>query len=254
MVFRAGRLLDQDVLGLDVPVDDAVAVCAAQPGEHLPRDRNRAGGSQAPLIEQGTQGHAVHQVHDQVGKAIDPEVDDGDAVRVRQAAHGSCLHLEPPGQNGVPRDRRVQKFDGDRAPEPQPLATMHGPHTPLGDGFQQPIAALKDRPRTRAGGVPSAFSRHKSGERGHPPFRLRPECGSPPSRRATTTTRQRARYPPLLQASVRGPATAQPTTRPLRHENRALSGRPAHVTGRERRKARLGHRWGRPLERVQLEE
>ena len=111
---------DEDVAGLDVPVDDARVVGRGQ-GRRA-RRRPRRGASPVD----GAGGDAVGQrlarepLHDDVGHAVVlAGVEDGDRVGMGQAGGGPCLGLEPgadvvarrtsSGRRNLDRDRPVER-------------------------------------------------------------------------------------------------------------------------------------------------
>ena len=100
-------LVQQDVLRLDVAVDDALLVGELQRLADLRHDDQRLLGASLPALQQLPQGHAVHELHQQVGIAARlAEVIDGDDVRMvepgqRPRLAGEALgKLRPPCRSG----------------------------------------------------------------------------------------------------------------------------------------------------------
>ena len=97
---RAHRLED-DVLGLEIAVDDAEVVRFGERGEHLPQDVDDAPERERPLlVRDAREVLAAQELHHEVELAVVglAEVDDGDRVRVVEAARGARLGDEARGR------------------------------------------------------------------------------------------------------------------------------------------------------------
>ena len=111
--------VDDDVVRLDVPVDDAVAVRIAERGEDLPRVGDRDGHRAEParadqLLERAT----LDVLHDDVVRAVRlAAVEDRDDVRVREAGRVGRLSAEALDELLVVRVPRVEHLDRDPASE-----------------------------------------------------------------------------------------------------------------------------------------
>lgn len=117
--------VEQDVLGLDVPVDDPGGVRGGQGVGDVGGDRDGGLGGEPPLpVQTGAQVGAAHEVHDQ-GEvvAVDDEVADLDHPGVVEAEQGGALLDEAADEFLVGRQVLAQQFDGDG-----PFGSLAEPH------------------------------------------------------------------------------------------------------------------------------
>jgi hypothetical protein len=108
----------EDVAGLDVPVNDPVAVSRGErasgeggDAQHL-RDRKRPA-----LLEDLREIRPINQLHDdELDAAVGPGVEDRGDVRVGKRGSAPRFSAEPPEEGAVGGVLRPQDLDGDFAP------------------------------------------------------------------------------------------------------------------------------------------
>ena len=125
-------------------MDDTLAVRVRQPGQHLAQDEQGPPGGRRALLDQVAQGHAVHEVHDQVGHVGHAEIDDRDAVRMAEAAHRAGFDLETTLEFGLAQEGDVEELDRHRAPQLQAFAPVHRAHRARRDAGHDPVTFLQD--------------------------------------------------------------------------------------------------------------
>ncbi len=139
LATRAQRL-DEDVLGLEVAVDDAGRMRVVERGKRLAEQLCDARGRQRPLVAHDLRERAAAQhLHDDVqgaGRGL-PEVEDGDRVRVVQAAGGARLVLEALRGHRVRGNLRVEHFDRDLRVEAEVHAAVDAAHCAHADQLEQ---------------------------------------------------------------------------------------------------------------------
>jgi hypothetical protein len=143
-VGHAGRalLVDEDVLGLDVAVDDVADVGGAERAGDLDRVGHGLGDGQAPgpadpLLE----GLALDVLEDDVRRrAVLADVDDPDDVRVVELRHGAGLAPEALELVGVGRDLAVHELDRDLALEDRVERAVDRRHPAVADLCVQAVA------------------------------------------------------------------------------------------------------------------
>ena len=109
---------DEDVLGLQVPVDDPLLVRGAEAVDDLERIVDRAARGELASGDDGPQRLPFEQLLDDIGRAVvRPDVVDRRDVRVVQEPCGLRLLLEAAQTIGVGGERRRQDLDRDVAPE-----------------------------------------------------------------------------------------------------------------------------------------
>ena len=147
------RLVGEDqVVGLEIAVDDPLRVRVAQARQQLPRDVQRARRRLRPLpVHRLAQGAPGDEVHDQIGRALDAEVDHRHAVRVSETAHRARLVLEAAEEGLLRGDPGMQELHRDRPAELHPLALVDHAHRAGGDLGQDAVAALQHRADARIG-------------------------------------------------------------------------------------------------------
>src|SRR5262249_41865972 len=139
---------DEDVLGLQVPVDDPLLVGRPEAAGHLERivDRlaNRQRGSAGQLLPER---RPLEQLRNDVGRTVvSPDVVNREHVRVVEAAGGPGLLLEPAQALGVRGIGRRQDLDRDFPVEPlvaRPVDLAHSSRS------ERPDDLVGAEPRTR---------------------------------------------------------------------------------------------------------
>jgi hypothetical protein len=128
---------DDEVLGLQVAVDDALAVDGAQPGGHLSRHlAHEAVREGAEIVEDLTEGPSLHVLHDEVAAGAAAQdlqiaVQGANDVRMTDAPSEHGLLLESLVVARAIQEVRVEDLDGDRLPAA--LAAVDGPHGPVSE-------------------------------------------------------------------------------------------------------------------------
>ena len=142
-VGHHGRpFVQQDVLGLDVPVDHLVAVGVVERGGDLPGDGQRLGQGQLPLaLEPLPQRAAFHVGHDVEEEAAGlAGIVDRQDVGVGQAGGELDLAEEPVGADGG-REVGAEDFQGDLAVVAEVLGQEHDGHPALAELALEDVAA-----------------------------------------------------------------------------------------------------------------
>ena len=105
-------LVDEQVLGLQVPVDDALLVGGGEAPGNLDRVVDRLLRREGPRLEFLAQRFAFQKLHDGIGDAVlRPEVEDREDVRMRERRDRLRLALEPGQRLGIGRDGERQDLD-----------------------------------------------------------------------------------------------------------------------------------------------
>jgi hypothetical protein len=127
-------LVDDDVRGLDVAVDDAVAVRLAERLGRLARDLDGARNREPRPGQNVAERLPRDQLHHDEGLAFRglAEVVDGGDVRVAELGDGACLSQEA-GAVVVLVLPRVRNLDGDAAAEQGVLGHVDHTHASLAD-------------------------------------------------------------------------------------------------------------------------
>ena len=146
----------QHVVGLEVPVEDALAVGGGEPVEHRGHHGDGAVGRQRSAVgEHVAQRPAVDEVHDdREPVALDDQVADGDDVGVAQAGQDRALTDEPTDQVLVGGVLLAQQLGRDHLVGP----TVDG----LPDLARGATAQPLDEPVGRSQGLVEAFGVHAS--------------------------------------------------------------------------------------------
>jgi hypothetical protein len=144
--------IEQDVLRLDVPMDDAVFVSVGQRLAHLDGDAGGdLGGQVAVLREQPAQGGPLDELDDEVSLRLRLV---GDVVhvhdpRVPELGDRPRLPGEPGRDLGVLPEMPVDDLDGHFPVEPPVVRPVHGRHTAVAELLEQvvlrEVGLLRDR-------------------------------------------------------------------------------------------------------------
>jgi GAF domain-containing protein len=146
---------DEDVVRLDVPVDDPVAVREAKGLEQLlgvadrRADRERAAGHDQ-LLEAAPLDHLHGDVVRALGLAA---VVDGDDVRMGEARRRLRLAPEALDEEVVVRVAVVEDLDRDAAAELLVLGQVDVRHAPGAQLPEDPVPAVEERVYERVGGT-----------------------------------------------------------------------------------------------------
>ncbi len=130
MVLSRGPGLEEDVGGLDVPMNEAPLVGRVQRAGHLSPDaKDSRGGQPVVLSRQRLQVRPVDVAHRDVENSLGvARVVDRDDVRVQQRGGRSRLADEPFAEALVLGQLRREQLEGDHVPEPQVLGAIHHAH------------------------------------------------------------------------------------------------------------------------------
>ena len=135
-----------NILGLDIPVHDAVGVGMLQRLEDLGDEVHGlpAGKLAAPLVEVLPQGHAVHILHDDILQIIvHRDIVHLDDVRVIQQRDGLGFVLEAADQLFVIKKLFFQHLDGDLVAGADIAAFINIGHAANADQTFNQIAAIQ---------------------------------------------------------------------------------------------------------------
>ena len=148
---------EQDVFGLDVPVDDAGRVRGGQRLEHRLDDLGGLGGGQpASGAKVLAQRLAAHQFHHQVDHRTRRThraalVEHRHRVgRVQPGGRGR-LAMEPGYEVRVMDEVGVHDFEGDQPVEPAVVRDVHRRHTAYGESLLGRVPAVEQAPDDRVG-------------------------------------------------------------------------------------------------------
>jgi hypothetical protein len=145
-------LVDEDVLGLDVAVDDAVVVGGAQGAGDLDRVGHRLADRQAPVAPDAVlERLALHVLEDDVRRSIVlARVDDADDVGVVELRDRARLAPEALELVGVRRDLAVHELDRDLALEHRVERAVDRRHPAGADLGVEPVAPVEQGADLRA--------------------------------------------------------------------------------------------------------
>ena len=134
-----------DVLGLDIPVDDAPAVGVAQSAHDLGDEVQRLPPVHAPAaLHVLLQGNAVDQLHDDILPVrVGGYVVDRHDVGVAQLGDRLGFVVEPAAEVGVVRQIAFQYFDGHKAVQPVAPCLIHVGHAAGADQLQYLVAIVQ---------------------------------------------------------------------------------------------------------------
>jgi hypothetical protein len=141
------RTSQHDVRGLEVAMDDTMAMSCVQRIGDLRGDAQRLIELQAPLFEASGERLAVEQRHDDEVRAPRlTDVEDAADVGVIEAGDHARLALEPDAGVGVAGDVWRQQLDGDAAIEPRvtsPIDLAHPAGADCRDDFVRPETSTR---------------------------------------------------------------------------------------------------------------
>ena len=172
--------IEEDVGGLDVPVDDPVIVGHLKGGRGLAADPEHPAEREPPVPgDLRLQVGPVDELHDDVVRAggrVDAAVVDRDDPRVVEAGGVARLALEAAHERGVGREGAPQDLDRDLPVEELVPGSMDDRHPTLADLLDQAIAVGDQGPRRDHDQIRGAGRVRASGLR---PVRHRGEVAFP---------------------------------------------------------------------------
>ena len=131
-------LVEQEVRGLDVAVQDAARVRVLERGRDVaPDPRGLGDGEVRLLVEDRPQAAALEQLEHHERDVVLAPVVDGDDVRVVERRRDLGLGAEAAEERGVLGERGVQDLDRDAAPQAGVLGEVHAPARAGPDGRMQ---------------------------------------------------------------------------------------------------------------------
>ncbi|GIW12890.1 MAG: hypothetical protein KatS3mg062_0329 [Tepidiforma sp.] len=160
-------LVDEDVFGFDVAVDDALAVGICKSIGELAAQPNRLAVRQSPLrLDELSERIPVDVLRDDVAPAlVFAGVEDADDVRMLEASHDARLTLERSHCFGVDGfgERGVEEFDGDPSAEAKVLGEPDLSHAA---STEQPFEAVSSVYDVRGGERQMTLQHLRTPERG----------------------------------------------------------------------------------------
>ena len=135
---------DDDVVGLEVAVDDALVVGAGDRAQTLRHQPHHPGLVQRPLLaDQPPEGAPLQELHDEVEEVpLLTEVEDLHAVGVVDARRRHRLAAEALGRLGLLHHRRVEHLYGDAALQGRVLRLVDVAHRALADHLVDAVLAI----------------------------------------------------------------------------------------------------------------
>jgi len=107
-------LRHEDVLRLQIPVDDPLAVRRRKPLRDLERVVHCLLLRDGTHVEPAAQGLALQELHDRVGDArVGSEIENREDVRVRECSNRLCFALESFQRLGIPCDSLREDLNRD---------------------------------------------------------------------------------------------------------------------------------------------
>ena len=140
---------DEDVVRLEIPVENPLAVGFAQRLAGVPHDQGHPLGGQGRLIlDHSGQGPAVEQLHGEVEQPFlsNAEIIEGDDVRAAQAAHRLGLHQETLDRSFVLHQFAPQHFQGYGPVDNGLPRPVDNSHPALSKGPQDLVPVVEDLP------------------------------------------------------------------------------------------------------------
>ena len=147
-------VVDDDVLGLDVAVDQALGVGLGERAQHRLQHVERGPRRKQPLlahdVAQGLAGHVLHRQED--AAVVLALVVDGDDVGVRERRARAGLAAEPGDEALVVGEVLAHHLQGDLAVEPLVDGQVHRRHPAVGDPTEHAVAPVEGAPDERVAG------------------------------------------------------------------------------------------------------
>ncbi len=145
--LRHPVLGEEDIRGLDVPVDDSAGVGDVEGRPHLTDDLENPLARERLLLDQPVEARTRNELHDQVelaGDVVLPDVEDSYDVRVIEAASGLGLAKEALLNDPVLLRRQsaryVQQLDGDGPVDERVLGPVDDAHGAPTQGVADDVA------------------------------------------------------------------------------------------------------------------
>ena len=134
---RPARLVDEDVGGLHVPMDDAAAVRVVERLGDRPQDRERPHPVHAAVLEDVGKGRPGHQPHGEVHHAVGfTRRVHGHDRGVLEVTHRARLVAEPPHEVRVEGQRTGEHLERHRSVDPDLVGPVDVAHPAVAD---QPV-------------------------------------------------------------------------------------------------------------------
>ena len=138
--------VQQDVVGLDVPVDHAPLVGVVQPVRRVHAQRQRDLAVERTLSQPGPKRAARDVLHDDVGRqALLALVEHADDVGVVELGHGDGFRAEARAGLGVHHEGGVQHLDGPVALHHLVVGEEDGAHAAATDAALHDVASVGQR-------------------------------------------------------------------------------------------------------------
>ncbi len=142
----------EDVVGLQVAVDDSLAVGRGEAGGDLSGPIGRSADRRNSVGKDFSKRLALEELHDGIGRlTVRSEIEDGEDVRVVQRRNRVRLALEARERVGVLRERFRKHFDRDIAMELRVLRAVNLSHPPGTQGGEDLVGTEFRTGRKRHG-------------------------------------------------------------------------------------------------------
>ena len=152
MIGLVRQLLQEDVGGLQIAVNDPLAVSEGQPAQQLARDVQRPPERQRSFLEQVRQRLALEQLHHQKRHAVvDSGIRHRNDVRVGQRRQRPRLPLETPAPLRDGGRILVQHLDRHLPAEVDLPRAVHDPHAAFAEAAQHLVTTVQLPPDERIG-------------------------------------------------------------------------------------------------------
>ena len=174
----AAVLVDQDVAGLEIPVQHALVVrCGKSGGEPSRHLGGLVGRQPADPPEQAGEVLALHELHREEREAVHlGDVVHAADVRVGDLPGRAHLAPEPHEPVAVADERLGQELQGHRLSEREVVGPVNLAHAALADQPDNPIAAAEHGSRLEASGQARVAVRRRHRRRGGRPAAYRPRA------------------------------------------------------------------------------
>ena len=153
LLVRGAGVDEHDVVGLEIAVDDALAVRVRQRLQHLPHDDERARRPDA-LLGDLAERAPRDELHGEEERAVveRAEVDDADDVRVREEARRVRLALEALRDLGDAPETGEQRLHREVLAGGEVRRLVDRAHPASADAADEPVASGDHRADARVGG------------------------------------------------------------------------------------------------------